>query len=36
MEVIAAIVDPAGVAILLLVNTYKFQAFRTMVAMQIM
>jgi len=35
MEVIVAIVNPAGVEILLLVNTRRYQVLHTMVAMQI-
>jgi hypothetical protein len=35
MEVIVAIVNPVDVEILLLVNTHKYQVFRTMADMQI-
>jgi len=35
MEVIVAIVNPAGVEILLPANTHRYQAFHTMVAMLI-
>jgi hypothetical protein len=35
MGVMMAIVNPAGVEILLLVKMHKFQEFHTMVAMQI-